>query len=214
MHLFGRPVDWEALQTAVPPEVALVEDAAGALGARWQGMPCGGARRARLPLVPPAQDRHHRRGRRRDDGRRGVRPTRVRRLRHHGDRPGRRVRHAGAGPQLPAPGRPLRARPAAAPAPGGAAGGARARRGALRASGSSTSCDAARGRGRPARLAGLRRPARPPRRGARGAARARGSRRRSGRTPCTGSARTATRARSRAPTCLRAGARAAASTPG
>ena len=42
VHLFGRPVDWEALQTTVPPEVALVEDAAGALGARWQGMPCGG----------------------------------------------------------------------------------------------------------------------------------------------------------------------------
>jgi dTDP-4-amino-4,6-dideoxygalactose transaminase len=42
VHLFGRPVDWEALQTAVPPEVALVEDAAGALGARWQSMPCGG----------------------------------------------------------------------------------------------------------------------------------------------------------------------------
>jgi dTDP-4-amino-4,6-dideoxygalactose transaminase len=42
VHLFGRPVDWEALQTAVSPEVALVEDAAGALGARWQGMPCGG----------------------------------------------------------------------------------------------------------------------------------------------------------------------------
>jgi perosamine synthetase len=42
VHLFGRPADWEALQTAVPPEVALLEDAAGALGARWQGMPCGG----------------------------------------------------------------------------------------------------------------------------------------------------------------------------
>jgi perosamine synthetase len=42
VHLFGRPADWEALQTAVPPEVVLVEDAAGALGARWQGMPCGG----------------------------------------------------------------------------------------------------------------------------------------------------------------------------
>ena len=34
VHLFGRPVDWEALQTAVPQEVVLVEDAAGALGAR------------------------------------------------------------------------------------------------------------------------------------------------------------------------------------
>jgi dTDP-4-amino-4,6-dideoxygalactose transaminase len=42
VHLFGRPLDWDALQNAVPPEVALLEDAAGALGARWQGMPCGG----------------------------------------------------------------------------------------------------------------------------------------------------------------------------
>jgi perosamine synthetase len=42
VHLFGRPLDWEALQSAAPPEVALVEDAAGALGARWRGMPCGG----------------------------------------------------------------------------------------------------------------------------------------------------------------------------
>ena len=42
VHLFGRPLDWEELQNAVPPEVQLVEDAAGALGARWRGMPCGG----------------------------------------------------------------------------------------------------------------------------------------------------------------------------
>ena len=41
VHLFGRPVDWEALQTAVPQEVALVEDAAGALGARYRDTPCG-----------------------------------------------------------------------------------------------------------------------------------------------------------------------------
>jgi dTDP-4-amino-4,6-dideoxygalactose transaminase len=41
VHLFGRPVDWQALQTAVPQEVALVEDAAGALGARYRGTPCG-----------------------------------------------------------------------------------------------------------------------------------------------------------------------------
>jgi perosamine synthetase len=41
VHLFGRPVDWEALQTAVPQEVVLVEDAAGALGARYRGTPCG-----------------------------------------------------------------------------------------------------------------------------------------------------------------------------
>jgi perosamine synthetase len=42
VHLFGRPLNWEELQDAVPPEVALIEDAAGALGARWRGMPCGG----------------------------------------------------------------------------------------------------------------------------------------------------------------------------
>ena len=41
VHLFGRPVAWEVLQTAVPQEVALVEDAAGALGARYRGTPCG-----------------------------------------------------------------------------------------------------------------------------------------------------------------------------
>lgn len=41
VHLFGRPVEWEALSTAVPQEVALVEDAAGALGARYRGTPCG-----------------------------------------------------------------------------------------------------------------------------------------------------------------------------
>lgn len=42
VHLFGRPLDWEALQSAVTNDVALVEDAAGALGAQWRGMPCGG----------------------------------------------------------------------------------------------------------------------------------------------------------------------------
>ena len=42
VHLFGRPLDWEELQSAVPPDVLLLEDAAGALGAKWRGMPCGG----------------------------------------------------------------------------------------------------------------------------------------------------------------------------
>ncbi len=41
VHLFGRPLPWEELQTAVPQEVALVEDAAGALGARYRGTACG-----------------------------------------------------------------------------------------------------------------------------------------------------------------------------
>jgi dTDP-4-amino-4,6-dideoxygalactose transaminase len=41
VHLFGRPVEWEALQSAAPQEVVLLEDAAGALGARYRGTPCG-----------------------------------------------------------------------------------------------------------------------------------------------------------------------------
>ena len=42
VHLFGRPLDWDALQAAVPDGVTLIEDAAGALGARFRGRPCGG----------------------------------------------------------------------------------------------------------------------------------------------------------------------------
>jgi perosamine synthetase len=42
VHLFGNPVDWQALTDAVAPEVHLLEDAAGALGATWNGMACGG----------------------------------------------------------------------------------------------------------------------------------------------------------------------------
>ena len=41
VHLFGRPVDWDALEAAVPG-IPLIEDAAGALGARYRGRPCGG----------------------------------------------------------------------------------------------------------------------------------------------------------------------------
>jgi len=42
VHLFGRPLEWEALREAVGDKVLLVEDAAGALGARRRGRPCGG----------------------------------------------------------------------------------------------------------------------------------------------------------------------------
>jgi dTDP-4-amino-4,6-dideoxygalactose transaminase len=42
VHLFGRPAPWEELEEAVPEGVALLEDAAGALGARRQGRACGG----------------------------------------------------------------------------------------------------------------------------------------------------------------------------
>ena len=41
VHLFGRPLDWDALVDAVPSGVALLEDAAGALGARSRGRACG-----------------------------------------------------------------------------------------------------------------------------------------------------------------------------
>jgi perosamine synthetase len=41
VHLFGRPLDWEALEAAVPDGVVLLEDAAGALGAQRRGGPCG-----------------------------------------------------------------------------------------------------------------------------------------------------------------------------
>jgi dTDP-4-amino-4,6-dideoxygalactose transaminase len=41
VHLFGRPLDWETLADAVPNGVQLVEDAAGALGARRRGRACG-----------------------------------------------------------------------------------------------------------------------------------------------------------------------------
>jgi perosamine synthetase len=42
VHLFGRPAPWEKIEAAVPDRVALLEDAAGALGARRQGRACGG----------------------------------------------------------------------------------------------------------------------------------------------------------------------------
>ena len=41
VHLFGRPLDWEGLAAAVPERVVLIEDAAGALGAKRGGRPCG-----------------------------------------------------------------------------------------------------------------------------------------------------------------------------
>jgi perosamine synthetase len=42
VHLFGRPSRWEEIEAAVPETVELVEDAAGALGARRGGRACGG----------------------------------------------------------------------------------------------------------------------------------------------------------------------------
>ena len=96
VHLFGRPLDWEALQNAVPPEVLLIEDAAGALGARWRGDAVRRARDDGLPLLPSAQDRHDRGGRRGDDERR-----RARRLDPPAAQP--RARAATAAPTSPSP---------------------------------------------------------------------------------------------------------------
>ena len=42
VHLFGRPLPWEELQSVLPERVQLLEDAAGALGARRRGTACGG----------------------------------------------------------------------------------------------------------------------------------------------------------------------------
>ena len=108
VHLFGRPVAWEELQTAVPQEVALVEDAAGALGASLPRHALRGARAPGVPVVPPAEDRHDRRGGRGDDrrGRARVRRAAAAKPRHRR----RSRRHRCARLQLPAARRPLRAR--------------------------------------------------------------------------------------------------------
>jgi perosamine synthetase len=42
VHLFGRPARWEDVEAVVPEGVDVLEDAAGALGARRGGRPCGG----------------------------------------------------------------------------------------------------------------------------------------------------------------------------
>jgi dTDP-4-amino-4,6-dideoxygalactose transaminase len=46
VHLFGRPLAWDRLEALVHDDVVLVEDAAGALGARRQGRACGSLGRA------------------------------------------------------------------------------------------------------------------------------------------------------------------------
>jgi len=42
VHLFGRCADMERLRAALPPGVALIEDAACAAGSAWRGRPVGG----------------------------------------------------------------------------------------------------------------------------------------------------------------------------
>ena len=63
VHLFGRPARWEEITAAVPDGVVL-RGRRRRRARRPAGGPClRRPRAARLPLVPPTQDRHHRRGR-------------------------------------------------------------------------------------------------------------------------------------------------------
>ena len=170
VHLFGRPL--RASRSC--PTLPLLEDAAGALGARRRGRACGGARRRRLPQLPPAQDRHDRRGRRGHDRRRRVR------------RRGPRSCATTAGARSPTPTCPRRGSTTGSRTSSARSGSrssrrldelladAHADRRRLRASGSrDLPVAAARGRrGRRPRLAGLRDPGRRPRRRARRAPRA------------------------------------------
>ena len=73
VHLFGRPLDWEALQSAVPPEVRAARGRRRRARREVARDAVRRPRRRGLPLLPPAQDRHDRRGRRRDDERRRAR---------------------------------------------------------------------------------------------------------------------------------------------
>ena len=101
VHLFGRPVAWEELQTAVPQEVALVEDAAGALGARYRGTPCGSLGVMGCLSFHPRKIVTTGEGGAVTTSDPGLADA-IRRFRHHGIVTARRLRHSRAGPQLPA----------------------------------------------------------------------------------------------------------------
>ena len=138
VHLFGRPLDWEALQNAVPPEVLLIEDAAGALGARWRGMPCGGLGTMGCLSFHPRKIV--------TTGEGGAVTTQdaelaasIRRLRNHGLDAERR--HRSALDELPARRHPLRDRDSAASPARRAARRPHARRRRLHASGSPAAVD-------------------------------------------------------------------------
>ena len=187
VHLFGRPVEWEELQTAVPQEVALIEDAAGALGARYRGTPCGSLG------VMGCLSFHPRKIVTTGEG--GAVTTdeaeladAIRRFRHHGIVPRGEfdIPEPGLNYRLPdllcAVGIPQLARlEQLLVARERVAGWYTERLEHL-------VLDALGRRGRPPRLAGLRHPARPPRRGAARACGRRGSRCRSAPMRCTISA--------------------------
>ena len=60
VHLFGLCADMVELGAAVPPDIAIVEDAACAAGSTYRGR-CGGrTRHGGRVLVSPAEDHHYR----------------------------------------------------------------------------------------------------------------------------------------------------------
>ena len=86
VHLFGRSLDWEALQAALPGRVLLLEDAAGALGARRRGRPCGSLGRLGCLSFHPRKVVTTGEGGAVVTGDAELADA-VRRLRHHGWRP-------------------------------------------------------------------------------------------------------------------------------
>ena len=167
VHLFGRPVDWEESADGSAQEVALVEDAAGALGARYRGRPCGSLGAMGCLSFHPRKIV--------TTGEGGAVTTddaeladAVRRLRHHGivPRGDFDIPQPGLNYRLPdllcAIGIPQLARLEELLAARERVG----RRGTRSGSAGVVELPVG-GRGRPPRLAGVRRPARPPRRGAR-----------------------------------------------
>jgi perosamine synthetase len=83
VHLFGRPLDWERLEEVVPDDVLLIEDAAGALGARRRGRACGSLGVAGCLSFHPRKVVTTGEGGAVTTNRRDVADA-VRRIRHHG----------------------------------------------------------------------------------------------------------------------------------
>ena len=86
VHLFGRPLAWEELAAALPERVVVVEDAAGALGARRGDRPCGGLGRMGCLSFHPRKIVTTGEGGAVTTGD-GELADAVRRLRHHGIEP-------------------------------------------------------------------------------------------------------------------------------
>ncbi|MFN0153507.1 MAG: DegT/DnrJ/EryC1/StrS family aminotransferase, partial [Gaiella sp.] len=96
VHLFGRPVAWDEIRAAVPAHIPLLEDAAGALGARSRGRACGTLGAAACFSFHPRKIVTTGEGGAVTTGDPELAEA-VRRLRHHGIAPGPPM-------EMPAPG--------------------------------------------------------------------------------------------------------------